>query len=115
MLSPLANGGVASYGSSVMELVSSERTVGSAVRGRGAATSLTRWLSMAWSAAWAVITGLLPHVLHHAGPLAGAALLAGTAGSLLLGGLGLLLAIPFLKRLRTRFGAGPPRARRPRT
>lgn len=60
---------------------------------------------MAGSAAWAVITGLLPHILHHAGPLAGAALLAGTAGSLLFGALGLLLAIPFLKRLRHRFGS----------
>lgn len=60
---------------------------------------------MGWSAAWAVVTGLLPHVLHHAGPLAGAALLAGTGGSLLFGALGLVLAVPFLRRLHTRFGS----------
>ena len=29
-------------------------------------------------AAWGGFIGLLPHVLHHVGPLAGAALLAGT-------------------------------------
>lgn len=37
-----------------------------------------------WSAlvaAWGVFIGLLPHVLHHVGPLAGAALLAGTGGT----------------------------------
>ena len=48
--------------------------------------------------------GVLPHVLHHAGPLAGAALFAGVAGSLLFGALGLLAAIPFLVRMRRRSG-----------
>jgi hypothetical protein len=39
-----------------------------------------------WSgvlAVWGVVTGLAPHVLHHVGPLAGAALLAGAGGKLL--------------------------------
>jgi len=33
------------------------------------------------SSAVAAVLGIAPHVLHHAGPLAGAALLAGTGGS----------------------------------
>jgi hypothetical protein len=56
------------------------------------------------SAAWAVVIGLAPHVLHHIGPLAGAALFAGATGSLLFGVLGLVLAIPFLRRMYRRFG-----------
>ena len=56
------------------------------------------------SSAVAVVLGLAPHVLHHAGPLAGAALLAGTGGSLLFGAIGLLAAIPFLLRVHRRCG-----------
>jgi predicted PurR-regulated permease PerM len=41
-------------------------------------------------------------VLHHVGPLAGAALLAGATGKLLFGALGFLLAVPMLRRLRRR-------------
>ena len=68
------------------------------------------WLSTAasrtWAAVlavWAAITGLAPHVLHHVGPLAGAALIAGATGKLLFGAIGLIAAIPFLLRLRRRF------------
>ena len=64
-----------------------------------------RWARV-WSgvlAAWGVLTGLAPHVLHHVGPLAGAALLAGAGGALLFGALGLVAAIPFLLRLHRRF------------
>ena len=50
----------------------------------------------------AAVLGAAPHVLHHAGPLAGAALLAGISGKLLFGALGFLLAIPLLNRLRSR-------------
>jgi len=46
--------------------------------------------------------GAAPHVLHHAGPLAGAALLAGVTGRLLFGVVGLVLAIPMLRRLHRR-------------
>jgi hypothetical protein len=60
------------------------------------------WLVL--SAAWAAVLGLLPHVLHHAGPLAGAALFAGVGGTLLFGALGLIVAIPFLRRMHRRFG-----------
>jgi hypothetical protein len=60
----------------------------------------------AWSAvlaAWGGFIGLLPHVLHHVGPLAGAALLAGTGGTVLFAGIGFVAATPFLLRLYRRF------------
>lgn len=60
----------------------------------------------AWSALlamWGGVIGLLPHVLHHVGPLAGAALLAGAAGTALFAAVGLLAAIPYLLRLYRRF------------
>lgn len=56
------------------------------------------------SSAVAAILGIAPHVLHHAGPLAGAALLAGTGGALLFGAIGLVAAIPFLLRVHRRCG-----------
>jgi hypothetical protein len=60
-----------------------------------------------WSsviAAWGAFIGLLPHVLHHLGPLAGAALLAGATGRALFAAIGFAAAIPFLRRLYRRFG-----------
>ena len=60
---------------------------------------------MALSGLWAVVLGALPHVLHHVGPLAGAALFAGATGSLLFGALGFVAAIPFLRKLRKRTGS----------
>ena len=65
-----------------------------------AAGRLRVWLS----ASIAAVLGLLPHVLHHAGPLAGAALLGGIGGSLLFGALGLMLSIPFLLRVHRHCG-----------
>jgi hypothetical protein len=53
--------------------------------------------------AWAVVSGVAPHVLHHVGPLAGAALLAGFGGRAIFFALGLILSIPMLRRLRRRF------------
>lgn len=55
-------------------------------------------------AIWGGFIGLLPHVLHHVGPLAGAALLAGATGRVLFAVGGLVAAVPFLRRLRRRFG-----------
>jgi hypothetical protein len=52
--------------------------------------------------AWAVITGVAPHVLHHVGPLAGAALLAGFGGKAIFFPLGLVLSLPMLRRLYRR-------------
>lgn len=49
-------------------------------------------------------TGLLPHVLHHAGLLVGTALIAGSVGTALFGALGFLASIPMLLRLHRRFG-----------
>jgi hypothetical protein len=55
--------------------------------------------------AWGAFIGLVPHVLHHVGPLAGAALLAGVGGTLLFAAIGFVAAIPFLLRLYRRFGS----------
>lgn len=52
----------------------------------------------------AAISGVAPHILHHVGPLAGTALLAGTGGVVLFGVGGFALSIPTLLRLRRRFG-----------
>lgn len=63
-------------------------------------------LRRTWSAlvaVWGAFIGLAPHVLHHIGPLAGAALLAGTGGTLLFAAIGFGAAIPFLVRLHHRF------------
>ena len=67
---------------------------------QGSAHSLVRraWVSV--STATAAVLGLLPHILHHVGPLAGAALFAGATGSLLFGAVGFAAAIPFLRRVR---------------
>lgn len=56
-----------------------------------------------FSAAWGTVSGIAPHVLHHVGPLAGAAVLAGTGGRVLFFLLGLALASPMLVRLYRRF------------
>ena len=53
----------------------------------------------------AAVLGAAPHVLHHAGPLAGAALFAGVGGTLLFGALGLIAAVPTLLALRRRTGS----------
>lgn len=55
------------------------------------------------SATWGAVSGVSPHVLHHVGPLAGAALLAGVGGQLIFFVAGLALATPMLIRLRRRF------------
>lgn len=60
------------------------------------------WAALA--AAWGVVVGLAPHVLHHVGPLAGAALLAGLGGKALFFALGIVLSLPLLRRLHRRFG-----------
>ena len=61
----------------------------------------------AWNAllgAIGIVVGLIPHVLHHVSLLAGTAVVAGSGGTALFGGLGLLASAPFLLRLRRRFG-----------
>jgi hypothetical protein len=51
-----------------------------------------------------LLVGLLPHVLHHVTLLAGTALVAGSGGTALFGALGFVASVPFLLRLRRRFG-----------
>lgn len=51
------------------------------------------------------VSGLAPHVLHHVGPIVGAALVAGAGGTVLFGALGFLLSVPFLLQLRRRSGS----------
>lgn len=60
---------------------------------------------VAGGSAGATILGLTPHVLHHVGPLAGAALLAGAGGKLIFGAVGLLAAIPMLLRMHRHTGS----------
>lgn len=59
--------------------------------------------SAAVSVSLGAISGAAPHVLHHVGPLAGAAIVGGAVGTALFGALGFLLAIPMLWQLRKRF------------
>jgi hypothetical protein len=59
-----------------------------------------------WSGLTAVVgavMGLVPHVLHHVGFFAGAALVTGVGGNLAFGALGLLFSVPLLRRLYRRF------------
>jgi hypothetical protein len=70
-----------------------------------APTTLRERVAALVSSAVAAVLGVAPHVLHHVGPLAGAALLAGTGGTLLFGAIGLVAAIPFLLRVHRRCGS----------
>jgi hypothetical protein len=56
-------------------------------------------------ALWAGVTGAAPHVLHHVGPLAGTAIVAGAGGRVLFGAVGFVATIPMLRRLRRRTGS----------
>ena len=64
-----------------------------------------RRLRTALLALWAAITGAAPHVLHHVGPLAGTAAVAGAGGRVLFGAAGFVATIPMLRRLRRRTGS----------
>jgi hypothetical protein len=83
--------------------VSSEAASTVPATGRGPLAA-GRTLGTALSGIVAAVSGIAPHVLHHVGPLAGAALLAGAGGTVLFGILGFALSIPMLLRLRRRFG-----------
>ena len=62
-------------------------------------------LRAAIASAAAGALGAAPHVLHHAGPLAGVALVGGVAGTALFGALGLALTVPLLLRVRRHTGS----------
>jgi hypothetical protein len=57
------------------------------------------------SGAIGTAAGITPHVLHHVGPVAGAAVLAGTEGSVLFGAIGFVLTLPLLFQLKRRFSS----------
>ena len=60
----------------------------------------------AWTALSGVIgavAGLAPHVLHHIGPIAGAALISGAGGTAFFALVGFVLTIPMLLAIRRRF------------
>lgn len=61
-------------------------------------------LRVALAGAIGTLSGIAPHVLHHVGPVAGAAVVSGLTGTLVFGAIGLLLMVPSLLRLRRRFG-----------
>ena len=71
---------------------------------QGSVRTFARRAWMAVSAVTAAVLGLLPHILHHVGPLAGAALFAGVGGSLLFAAIGFFAAIPFLRRVHRHCG-----------
>lgn len=66
-------------------------------------TGRPRSLRQSLGAAAGALLGLVPHVLHHVGLLVGTALFVGAGGNLVLYLLGLLMAVPLLRRLRRRF------------
>jgi len=70
--------------------------------GRGRTRLAAIWAGI--RATIGALMGLTPHVLHHVGFIAGAALLTGVVGNLALFAVGLLLSIPMLRRLGRRFG-----------
>lgn len=57
------------------------------------------------SATVGVVLGIVPHVMHHIGLLAGAALITGASGNILLYVVGLLFSVPMLRRLYRRFSS----------
>lgn len=57
------------------------------------------------ASAAAGVLGAAPHVLHHVGPIAGAALLAGTAGKLLFLVIGFALMLPMVMKMRRHSGS----------
>lgn len=81
-----------------------------AVPGPGVLAASVTWrdrMRSTWSALLGgigIVVGLIPHVLHHVGLLAGTALVAGSGGTALFGTVGLIASVPFLLRLRRRFG-----------
>ena len=70
-----------------------------------ATRSRARVLSDGVLGAGGALLGVAPHVLHHVGFLAGTALVAGSGGTALFAGVGLVASVPLLLRLRRRFNS----------
>jgi hypothetical protein len=78
---------------------------GAVVREDAAVPGTRTWRSMR-DTAGAVIgaaLGIAPHVLHHVGLLAGAALVTGATGNVLFYAIGLLFSVPMLRRIHRHF------------
>jgi len=58
----------------------------------------------ALSGTFGTVAGVAPHVLHHVGPIASAAILTGAGGTLLFGALGFVFMVPMLLRFKRRSG-----------
>jgi hypothetical protein len=72
----------------------------------GATTVRAGWRASASSGlagALGTVSGIAPHLLHHAGPILGAALLTGALGTTVFGAIGFALTVPLLLQLRRRF------------
>ena len=80
------------------------RAAPAAATGDGERRGVLARITAALSAAVGTVAGIAPHVLHHVGPIAGAALLTGAGGTALFGAIGFLLTVPMLLRLKRRFG-----------
>lgn len=84
-------------------------TGGSAVVDPSTATGLpgSRWKTIrdTTGAVIGTVLGIAPHVLHHIGLLAGAALITGTSGNALFYAIGLLFSLPMLRRLYRHFSS----------
>ncbi len=83
---------------------SASHTAPAVASGEGERRGVLTRITAALSAAVGTVAGIAPHVLHHVGPIAGAALLTGTGGTVLFGVLGFVLTVPMLLRLKRRFG-----------
>jgi len=57
------------------------------------------------SSAAGTVAAFMPHVLHHAGLIVGAAFLSGVVGGALFALLGLIAVVPIVLRLRRRTGS----------
>lgn len=88
-----------------MTLTSGQAAALSAAATLDPGPSFGRWRAILDSAGAVVgaALGLVPHVLHHVGLLAGAALVTGASGNALLFAIGLVFSIPLLQRLYRRF------------
>ena len=65
-------------------------------------------LARVWPAVAAVLgaaLGVLPHLMHHVTLFAGALVITGAGGNLLLGAIGLVMSVPLLRRLHRRTGS----------
>ena len=81
-------GGMGGHGGGQTDRVAHERLRRSPAVPAAAAAPASTASRARPAAVGAAVLGVAPHVLHHVGPLAGAALLAGASGKLLFGALG---------------------------